>query len=59
MSGLDPKENRQERERKKAEENKPPPLNPPFPFRVVAFDPWTYGLQNDPSPIDTAPPTAQ
>lgn len=59
MSGLDPKENRQQRERKKARENKPPPLNPPFPYRVVAFDPWKYKLQNDPQPIDTAPKPAR
>ena len=56
---LDPKQNRQERERKKAAENKIPPLNPSFPFRVVAFDPWTFDLQNDPPPIDTAPTAAQ
>ena len=51
---LDPKQNRIERERKKAAENMPPPLNPPFPFRVVAFSPWAFDLQNDPPPIDTA-----
>jgi len=54
MSGLDPKQNRIDREHKKAAENKPPALNPPFPFRVVAFNPWTFGLQKDPPPIDTA-----
>lgn len=42
---LDPKQNRQDQERKKAAENKIPPLNPPFPFRVVAFDPWVFNLQ--------------
>lgn len=36
------------RERKKSAKNKPPPLNPPFPFRVVASDPWAFGIQNDP-----------
>ena len=56
---LDPKQNRQERDRKKAAENKIPPLNPQFPFRVVAFDPWDFDLQNDPPPIDTAPTAAQ
>lgn len=56
---LDPKQNRQERERKKAAENIIPPLNPPFPFRVVAFDPWAFDLQKDPPPIDTAPTAAQ
>lgn len=56
---LDPKANRLERERKKAAENKIPPLNPPFPFRVLAFDPWAFELQNDPPPIDTGKETAQ
>lgn len=56
---LDPKQNRQDRERKKAAENKIPPLNPPFPFRVVAFDLWAFDLQNDPPRIDTAPTAAQ
>ncbi len=56
---LDPRKNRDDRERRKAAENKIPPLNPPFPFRVVAFDPWAFELQNDPPPIDTAPEAAQ
>jgi hypothetical protein len=56
---LDPKQNRQERERKKAAENQPPPLNPLFPFRVVAFNPWSFDLQNDPPSIDTAPTATQ
>lgn len=56
---LDPKQNRQDRERKKAAENKVPPLNPPFPFRAVPFNPWAFDLQNDPPPIDTAPTAAR
>lgn len=51
---LDPKENRQERERKKAAEDKVLPLNPPFPFRVLPFNPFTFDLHADPPPIDTA-----
>ncbi len=47
---LNPRENREKRERKKAEENKVQPLNPPFPYRVVAFNPWAYGVQRDPPP---------
>jgi len=50
---LDPKENRQERERKRAAENKIPPLNPPFPFRALPFSPLTFDLHADPPPIDT------
>lgn len=56
---LDPKQNRQDRERKKAAENKIPSLNPTFPFRVVAFNPWTFDLQKDPPLIDTAPTATQ
>lgn len=56
---LDPRQNRQDRERKKAAENKIPPLNPPFPFRAVAFDPWAFDLQRDPPPIDTPQKAAQ
>ena len=50
---LDPKENRQERERKKAAENKIPPLNPPFPFRALPFSPFTFDLHADPPQSDT------
>lgn len=57
--GLDPKANRIERDREKAKAEQPPPLNPPFPYRVVAFDPWTFGLQRDPPPIDTPPEAAR
>jgi hypothetical protein len=53
--GLDPKANRAEREREKAKAEQPPPLNPPFPYKVVPFDPWTFDLQNDPPPIDMPP----
>ncbi len=28
-----------QRERKQAEKNSPPPLNPKFPFHAVVFDP--------------------
>lgn len=56
---LDPKENRQQREREKAKANRPPALNPSFPFRVVAFDPWAFDLQRDPPPIDTPQESAQ
>ena len=53
MSGLDTAANRVAREKKKAKENQTPPLNPPFPYRVVAFDPWTFGLEKA-MPIDIA-----
>ena len=56
---LDPRQNRIAREQAKAKANTPPPLNPPFPFRVVPFDPWTFDLQNDPPAIDTPPQAAR
>lgn len=54
--GLDPKENRLEREAKRAKENEPPPLNPPFPFKPTAFDPWFFGIENDPPPVGAEQP---
>ena len=45
---LDPKTNRQQREaddaKKRAEE---PPLNPPFPHKRQAFDPFFFGLERE------------
>ena len=57
--GLDPKANRAQREREKAKAEKPPPLNPPFPYKVVPFDPWIFDLQHHPPPIDMPPQAAQ
>jgi hypothetical protein len=48
MSGLDPRARRLTKEAKQKKENEPPPLNPPFPFRRLAFDPWFFGLEDDP-----------
>jgi hypothetical protein len=48
--GLDPRENREKREREKAKQNEPPPLDPPFPYRVMPFDPWTFDVEADPPP---------
>ncbi len=48
--GLDPKQNRLEREAKRAQANEPPPLEPPFPFQPTPFDPWFFGIENDPPP---------
>ena len=46
---LDPKTNRQTREaddaKKRAEE---PPLNPPFPHKRQAFDPFFIQLEREP-----------
>ena len=55
MPGLDPKERRLERETQQAETDQPPPLDPPFPFKRTPFDPWFFGLQDEPppAPIDT------
>ena len=52
--GLDSKENRLEREAKRAHDNKAPPLDPPFPFKPRPFDPWFFGIQNDPPPVGGA-----
>ncbi|MEQ1862000.1 MAG: hypothetical protein ABMA13_18940 [Chthoniobacteraceae bacterium] len=41
-TGLNPLHRRIAREAKAAVENAPPPLNPPFPFRRLAFDPWFF-----------------
>ena len=49
--GLDPKQNRLEREAKRSQNNEPPPLNPPFPFKPTPFDPWFFGLQSDLPPV--------
>ena len=48
--GLDPHANRLQREAAKAEKDQPPPLDPPFPFRPTEFDPWFFGIQNEPPP---------
>ena len=56
--GLDPQANRLQREAAQAEKDQPP-LDPPFPFRPTAFDPWFFGIQKQPkassraAPIDT------
>ena len=40
-----------------AEAQKPPPLNPPFPFHAEPFDPGFFKLTADPVPlVDAAPP---
>jgi len=52
--GLDPRQRRLSRERARRLDAPPAPedvpLDPPFPYRIVPFDPWTFGLQNDPPP---------
>lgn len=54
---LNPLQNRwdQENKAKKADPSLAP-LNPPFPFRVVNFDPATFGL--DQPPLATVPTPA-
>ena len=34
---LDPKTNRQERKAEKAKKQQAPPLNPPFPHKLIAY----------------------
>ena len=50
MPGLDPHQRRLDREAQQAEAAVPPPLDPPFPFVPTTFDPWFFGIQNDPLP---------
>lgn len=51
---LDPTQNRLAREAEQAAgAEKIPPLDPPFPFRAIAFDPFAFGAQLDP-PVDTS-----
>ena len=49
MSTLDANANRQAELDAKASEIVVPPLNPPFSYRVLSFDPWFFGL-NGPHP---------
>ena len=46
---LDPKTNRRERETDKAQNRaEAPPLNPPFPHKRQAFDPFHFALNSEP-----------
>lgn len=48
---LDPKTNRRERETDNAQNRaEAPPLNPPFPHKRQAFDPFFFDLQVEPLP---------
>jgi hypothetical protein len=58
MPGLDPHQRRLEREAQAVQQNQPPPLDPPFPFQPTAFDPWSFGIENDPPPVPGSPPAS-
>lgn len=46
---LDPKTNRRERETEKAQTRaEAPPLNPQFPHKRQAFDPFHFALNSEP-----------
>jgi len=46
---LDPKTNRREREAEKAKKRaEEPPLNPPFPHKRQAFDPFFFQVEREP-----------
>lgn len=45
---LDPKTNRTEREREAARKKPEHPLEPPFPFSRVLFDPFFFSLEVTP-----------
>lgn len=49
-AGLDPAARRRQREAARARKqlDETPPLNPPFPFLKLAFDPWFFGIEADP-----------
>ena len=49
---LDPKANRAAREAADAKKKRKaiPPLEPPFPFTALAFDPWDFNCAADPPP---------
>lgn len=50
----DPQTNAEQRAAERAEKEKAPPLDPPWPYRLVAFDPFAFGVDQDPPepPID-------
>jgi hypothetical protein len=50
---LDPKATRLEKELEELKLDVPPPLNPPFPYRPVTFDPDAFGTE-EPPPVDVA-----
>ena len=59
---LDAAKQRQLREAASAAADKPAPLNPPFPWKMRAFDPQAFGVLADPvvaidSPAKPNPPT--
>jgi len=50
--GLDPKERRTTREVDRAKKQQQiPPLDPPFPFRPTPFDPFFFGIEEEPLPV--------
>jgi hypothetical protein len=50
-AGLDPRRRREQRESAKAATAADvPPLNPAFPYRKTPFDPFFFGLEDEPAP---------
>jgi hypothetical protein len=52
---LNPRQTRTERERQKAREQGSEPLDPPFPHQRVYFDPFLFGLENEPKEPKKSP----
>jgi hypothetical protein len=49
--GLDKAARLQAKRDAKAKANAPQPLEPPFPFTAVPFDPVFFGMTADPQPV--------
>lgn len=61
MSAWDPITAARDRAARRAVATAPPPLNPPWPWRLLAFDPARFGVAQDPPreptpTLDTSPP---
>ncbi len=52
---LDPKTNRLDRERKRALERQPVPLEVPFPFARLEFDAEFFDVAAEPPPLPAPP----
>lgn len=58
ISGLDKSARLAERRAEQAADAQPPPLDPPFPFRVIPFDPFFFSLPDFLEPVPGAPAPA-
>jgi hypothetical protein len=49
--GLDKAARLEAKREEEADDQRPQPLNPPFPFQAEPFDPEFFGLTADPEPL--------